>query len=61
MASVTAEEDFKKYLTVINLNINSHVWLVDTGQNISRVNDEVDLDGYGKTAVHHCSVLSDLL
>ena len=41
VASVTAEEDFKKYSVVINLNINSHIWLVDVRQNIPRVNDEV--------------------
>ena len=51
MASVIAEENFKNYLIVINLNINSHKWLVDIGQNISRVNDEVDLDVYGKTVL----------
>ena len=54
MASVTAEEDFKKYSVVINLNINSHIWLVDVGQNISRVNDEVDLDVCGKPVLLSC-------
>ena len=62
MASVIAEENFKNYLIVINLNINSHKWLVDIGQNISRVNDEVDLDVYGKTVLCiGCSVVSNLL
>ena len=46
-----AEENFKNYVIVINLNINSHKWLVDIGQNISRVNDEVDVDVYGKTVL----------
>ena len=30
MASATEELDFKFYLILINLNLNSHMWLVPT-------------------------------